>query len=834
MRFIVFLIVIVYSNINTYSYENIKWRKVDLPELAPNDPFRNFGITIDNTVLLDVFFLESNPDYGWVSGFNSITLRTTDGGESWDYSIVTRNGLYQLESIFFVSENVGYASGPCNNCSSEMGGVFKSIDGGISWKEITPQFRHGSLISQYSTLPLWGLYFVDENEGYVVGGDCGSVFTSGSQGEFSQAFYKTTNGGDTWSLSSANIASTKLADLIVDENNQGWAISSGYLWNSNGDRSSWSTFSVTGNFDWHEDISKYNNSFIVPYSVTCDGSNSDPGGIRVTTNLGNSWIEFNTGFAMYGSLMTDDSTGWGVGYGASVYQTTSGGIDWKNINTCLEGGDFIDDIALDSRGTYWLVGDDIWRSYPAIFDTLQRQNQVFNVCYGENVVVDLDTTINNIIWNTNAFSSSFNYEANSSRTFSALYYQESCPDTVYISTFQINVLPQPDFQLAFSDNQPCEGDEVEVSVNPIYNSYSWKKIEYIDNDDIQSIILPYDTPSATLTESGTYTVSLIDGFLCENELTFEIDFSPLPDINVATFGRTNFCLGDSLYFVATHNGERIEWYEENEDNPISTEDSLLVLDSGNFYAIVTSAAGCTFMSDVFSANARIDTNNFRFDLEFDGNWFEKDIVEKGQYVCDFLTIRNYRDFDAVLSDPIIFGNTEFSIPQFQLPITIPALSTAELEVCFLAIGEGIRMDTILVQDRCSDQVLPLKAIVKDKEYNGSVKCNLDLRLVDVSLTDDYFITYGVPYPNPATNQTKLEFIEFVPDFMTSNIRIELFDMMGIKIKDLSADELERETENFGDLIRWNIDVDVVNLQAGRYVIKITSPDGEKVLSFLKI
>ena len=820
------LIVIVLSFINVYSYENIKWKKMDIPELAPNDPSRQY-FTIAGTVFLDVFFLESNPNYGWVSGFNSLVLRTTDGGKTWDYSMTSRNGLYQLESVFFLNEKVGYASGPCNNRSDEMAGVFKSTDGGVTWKEITPLFRIDNGFYVINSLPSWGLYFVDENEGYLVGGECNTEFAGGPKGVFSQAFFKTTNGGQSWSLSTSNYKDTKLADLLVDENGTGWAISSGALWKSDAARKNWDIYKLTGDVDWHEDISKFNNSFIIPYSKGCDGNNNGAGGIKLSTDLGNSWVDYNTGHAMYGSLMVNDSVGWGVGYNASIYQTTSKGKDWKRINTCLEGGDFIDDIAVDANGNYWLVGDEIWRSYPAVFDTLQRQNQVLSVCYGERVNIDLDTNLSNIIWNTNVFSSSFSYEALDSRTFSAIYFNEECPDTVYKSTFAINVRPRPDIQLLISDSEPCAGDTVYVSVNPSFSSYSWTRVD--DNST-----LGFNGYNGSFTESGTYTIKIYDENFCENEVSFVLDFAPLPEIRIDSVGRTNFCYGDSLYLIASHNGVKINWFKEGEVESISSNDSLLVLESGNYFAIVSSAAGCTFQSEMFSAIARLDTNNFKFSLGFDGNWFDKDIVEKGQFVCANIKLRNYRDFDVLLTNPIVLGNTEFSIPQYQLPLNVPALSTADLEVCFLAKNEGVRVDTILIKDRCSDQYLPLLTIVKDKVFPANTGCNLDLSLVNVSLRDKYFILFGVPFPNPASNETNLELIEFIPNGYNRTISVNLYDILGNLISKLDFTEIEREKEKYGDLVKWNVRIDASAINSGRYIIKISSPKGEKGFSFIKI
>src|SRR5690606_14120539 len=113
-------------------------------------------------------------------------------------------------------------------------------------------------------------------------------------------------------------------------------------------------------------------------------------------------------------------------------------------------------------------------------------------------------------------------------------------------------------------------------------------------------------------------------------------------------------------------------------------------------------------------------------------------------------------------------------------------------------------------------------------------CNLDLRLVDVSLKDKYFILFGVPFPNPASAETKLEFIEFLPKMYNRNLKIQLYDIMGNLVQTLTANKLDIENEKYGDLIRWSINIDTSVLISGRYLIKINNPKGENVFSFIKI
>jgi photosystem II stability/assembly factor-like uncharacterized protein len=102
-----------------------------------------------DNVYLDVFFLPDNPDLGWVCGFQSAVLRTTDGGETWQGARVPVNGM-QLESIMFLNDTLGYASGPNSSTTENEGNVFKSTDGGETWFDISPDDNN---------FTLWGFVF---------------------------------------------------------------------------------------------------------------------------------------------------------------------------------------------------------------------------------------------------------------------------------------------------------------------------------------------------------------------------------------------------------------------------------------------------------------------------------------------------------------------------------------------------------------------------------------------------------------------------------------------------------------------------------------------------
>lgn len=164
----------------------------------------------------DVFFLNEN--LGWAArGGNGTVFKTTNGGVSWTEQIVSSTTGQYFRNIEFLNENVGFLGTLNNNFYKTINGgttwtrvnnitpypaaicgldavgastiygcgawfspayVIKSIDSGNTWKYID--------MSAYATA-LVEILFIDENIGYVSGGD--------NQGA---VILKTTNGGATW------------------------------------------------------------------------------------------------------------------------------------------------------------------------------------------------------------------------------------------------------------------------------------------------------------------------------------------------------------------------------------------------------------------------------------------------------------------------------------------------------------------------------------------------------------------------------------------------------------------------------------------------------------
>jgi photosystem II stability/assembly factor-like uncharacterized protein len=283
---------------------------------------------------LDVFVLPSNPQYVWACGYNGYVVRSTNGGSTWQGSIVPYNGRMggHLESVHFLDPFNGYTSGPA--------GVFRSTDGGATWVDITPQFP--------SEGP-WGCYFLSTTTGVVLGGGCAGP----------QNFFRTTNGGQSWTLFQGNQTQSGLTDAILFANGTGYAVSSGFIWQTTDSGGSWSVIATSGPAYWNEEITVQGTSFLIPWAgSTCSGQGNGGGG-RFSTDGGQSWRSFSTGVPMFGAFLLDAQRGWICGFARQVWYTSDAGQQWQ-YRGCGTRGD-LDDIWMVNDTTGFVVGDGIYR-----------------------------------------------------------------------------------------------------------------------------------------------------------------------------------------------------------------------------------------------------------------------------------------------------------------------------------------------------------------------------------------------------------------------------------------------------------------------------------------
>lgn len=87
---------------------------------------------------------------------NSILLRTTDIGESWER--ISLPGNMELSDIHFVNEDLFFLAGRDSYADDDTGFLFRSLDAGLNWELVNSQ-----------ELPINNIWFFDEQNGLIAG-----------------------------------------------------------------------------------------------------------------------------------------------------------------------------------------------------------------------------------------------------------------------------------------------------------------------------------------------------------------------------------------------------------------------------------------------------------------------------------------------------------------------------------------------------------------------------------------------------------------------------------------------------------------------------------------
>lgn len=269
-----------------------------------NNPIiqNKWNIIANGTVkfLWSVYFVNEN--IGYATGTKGTIVKTIDGGKNW--ILQNSRTISDLHSIYFINANIGYT---CGNA------IYKTIDGGLNWKPQTD-----------SIYGFNSIYFLDSINGYAV---------SGWYSETSKIF-KTVNGGTTWTESLVN--SSLLSIFFVDKNT-GYGvgfygailktIDGGATWNSQTISNYQQTlFSVF--------FTDSNNGYAVGVKSIIGPIDSDSSIIFKTIDGGTTWTSHLNGMTnwLYSVYFIDSSTGYAVGGNGgdkgAILKTTNAGVTW--------------------------------------------------------------------------------------------------------------------------------------------------------------------------------------------------------------------------------------------------------------------------------------------------------------------------------------------------------------------------------------------------------------------------------------------------------------------------------------------------------------------------
>jgi photosystem II stability/assembly factor-like uncharacterized protein len=169
---------------------------------------------------------------------------------------------------------------------------------------------------------LHGVYFLDQNRGWVVG----------SKG----TFLATLDGGISWKLKTAP-STDVLRDIYFIDDQNGWLVCEKNLYDlkEKDEPRTYLMQTTNGGEDWKRvDIDDVDINIRLVRVVFSRGGRGwifgEAGAIHTTRDGGNSWTRLvsPTRHLLLGGIFIDDDRGWLVGAGATIIQTADGGDTW--------------------------------------------------------------------------------------------------------------------------------------------------------------------------------------------------------------------------------------------------------------------------------------------------------------------------------------------------------------------------------------------------------------------------------------------------------------------------------------------------------------------------
>ncbi|MFA7445459.1 MAG: YCF48-related protein [Flavobacteriaceae bacterium] len=269
---------------------------------------------------------------------NGIIYSTADGGETWSsYQVEALEDCFcWFNDIYFPTENVGYA------CGGSYYGVvkkfiIKTTDGGQTWESLTAP--SDITVSPYA---FNGLYFIDENVGFVYGPGNG--------------FWKTEDGGNSYTLIDNN--NFYVRDIHFTPSNVGYISSvipesdSGVIQKSVDYGNIWTTL-TNPSIDY-----LVGSMFFVGETIYAISGGYPHSRFLKSTNEGMTWTETTFIEPFLSALwFTSEDVGY-LNINQEIYQTQNGGQTWTAQEIIPESHGNIREIAFANENVGFALGTD--------------------------------------------------------------------------------------------------------------------------------------------------------------------------------------------------------------------------------------------------------------------------------------------------------------------------------------------------------------------------------------------------------------------------------------------------------------------------------------------
>lgn len=289
----------------------------------------DYQFSVDKSIITDISVVDSA--YAYIVGRNVTILATRDGATWQELSNGTEKN---LNTIFFIDENDGWAGGEDNT-------LLSTRDGGKHWT-----YNNVNASSNAIT----DIQFINRDTGWFVNGE----------------IYRTINDGIDWDRASG--LNYPVSDVYFLDSQLGWCVGAGgKLYKS-----------IDGGVDWEEKHTgtgnKLNAVFFVDKNLGWIAGN---GIIKKTTDGGENWDERYVGYAEFLKIQfLDESIGYFLA-DSLFLKTSSGGENWDFIiPEGMTGPNSLKDICFTDQNIGYLSGNDFllrstdgganWKSDPGL------------------------------------------------------------------------------------------------------------------------------------------------------------------------------------------------------------------------------------------------------------------------------------------------------------------------------------------------------------------------------------------------------------------------------------------------------------------------------------
>jgi photosystem II stability/assembly factor-like uncharacterized protein len=245
------------------------------------------------TFITDIYFTDNQN--GWavtlkdVFPFNTVLLKTTDGGTNWVAENFQDNNAF-MRTIFFLDSLTGFLGGTY---------IARTSNGGTNWESVEVD---SSMVSGF---PVYAFNFYNNQFGYACGGRI----------DIAGVVWRTTNSGLNWSAQ--GISPDEIFDVYIIDSLNAVTLSGDPEGLFGIAKLSTTDAGITWNY---EDLLFFGLSFTIDFRTQNEGWSASGYKFLYSSDAGESWVETVTpqNSAIYDLQFVDPRTGYAVGQDGAI------------------------------------------------------------------------------------------------------------------------------------------------------------------------------------------------------------------------------------------------------------------------------------------------------------------------------------------------------------------------------------------------------------------------------------------------------------------------------------------------------------------------------------